>query len=89
MSEKKDEKIHKFLKYSFLWKHIVKLSISRNSLPIPSLDDILRENFTLPNWIMLVAELKRWKRSFEIFLIDHYADDNGKQSEIKKIAIME
>ena len=89
LSKKKDKKIHKFLKYSFLWKHTVKLSISRNSVPIPSLDDKLRKNFTLPNWIMLMAELKRWKKCFEIFLIDHYADDNGKNSGLKRIVIME
>ena len=45
-----------------------------NSLFWTSLDDIILRNFTFPNWIKLVEELIRGKESFEIFLIDHYAD---------------
>ena len=31
------------------------------------------ENFTLSNSIILVEDLIKWKKGFEIFLIDHYA----------------
>ena len=43
------------------------LSISRNSLQTPSLDEILFESFTLPNSNISVKVMIRWKRSFEIF----------------------
>ena len=45
-----------------------------------SLDDMLLGNFTLPNSIISVEDLRRWKRSFEIFLIDHYAGDIGNEN---------
>ena len=64
MAEQKDEK-HTFL------------PISRISLQVPSLYDILLGNFPLSNPIFLVEDLIRWMRWFEIFLIDHCAGDIG------------
>ena len=55
-----------FLKYSFFWKS--------------ALDDIILENFTLPNSTNLVEDLIRWKKGFETFLIDHYAGDIGNKN---------
>ena len=51
------------------------LSISRNSLQTPSLDDIFLRNWTLSNSIILLEDLIRWNRRFAIFLIGHYAGD--------------
>ena len=50
---------------------------STHFLKATSLDDIILGNFTLSNWIILMKELIKWKESFEIFLIDHYAGDIG------------
>ena len=55
-----------------LWKRTAILSISRNYLQV----DILLKIFTLSNSIILVEDLTRWKRGFEIFLFDHYVGDN-------------
>ena len=65
-------------------ENILLLSISRNSLQTPFLDDILLENFILLNLVILVEDLLRWKRDFEIFSIDHYAVKNvaGKYQKI-------
>ena len=57
--------------------HVFEISISKNWLEAPSLDDILLESFTLPNSIISVKDLIRWKRGFEMFLIDYYAGDIG------------
>ena len=62
------------MKYSF-FENVQLLSISRNSLQTLSLDDVLLGNFILSNSVISVKELIRWKRGFEIFLIDHYAGD--------------
>ena len=43
----------------------------------PSLDYILLGNFILSNSIILLEDLIRWKRGFEIFLIGQYAGDIG------------
>ena len=56
-------------------ENVLLLSISSNSLQTPSLDDILLGNFTLSNSAILVEDLIRWKRGFEIFLIKHGAGD--------------
>ena len=71
-----------FLKYSFIFFYlfffffnVLLLSILRNSLQTPSLDDILLGKFTLSNSAILVEDLIRWKRGFEIFLIKHGAGD--------------
>ena len=37
-------------------------------------------NFTLPDSIILVKDLIRWKTGFEIFLTDYYADDIGNKN---------
>ena len=79
MAEKKNKKVH-VLEILTFWKRTVILSILRSSLQIPVLDDILWENFTLSNSIILVKDLTRWKKDFEIFLIDQYAGDNGNKN---------
>ena len=63
-----------FLKQSF-FENALLLSVSKNFLQTPALDDTLLGNFTLPNSIISVKELIRWIRGFEIFLIDPYAGD--------------
>ena len=68
-----------FLKYSF-FENVLLLLISRNSLQTPSLGDTLFGNFTLSNSVISVKDLIRWKRGFEIFLIDHYAGDIGNKN---------
>ena len=68
-----------------MWNHVVDwkkrqenpLFWSTHFLKAASLDDLILKNFTLSNWIILVEELIRWKESFKIFLIDHYAGDIG------------
>ena len=79
MVEKKNKKIH-ILEILIFWKRTVIPSILRSSLQIPFLHDILWENFTLSNSIILVKDLTRWKKDFEIFLIDQYAGDNGNKN---------
>ena len=69
-----------FLKYSFFFENLQVPSVSRNSLQTPSLDHALLGNFTLSNSIILVEDLMRWKRGFDIFLIDYYADDIGNKN---------
>ena len=56
------------------------MSISRNSLETPSLDDIFLGSFTLSNSIILVEDLIKWNRGFEICLIDHYAGEIGNKN---------
>ena len=62
------------MKHSF-FENVLLLSISRSSRQTPYLDDILLENSILLNSIIPVKDLIRLKKSFEIFLIDHYASD--------------
>ena len=64
----------KLLKYPFFenvllycQEIIYKIYISRNSLQIPSLDEILLGNFKLSNSVILVEDVTRSKRGFEIF----------------------
>ena len=75
MTERKDKKIHVLEALFFKKKDVLLLSILRNSLQTPSLDDILLGNFTLSNSAISVEDLIRWKRGFEIFLIKHCAGD--------------
>ena len=63
-----------------LFEDVPLLSISRNSLEIPSLDDIFTGNFTLSNSVISEKDLRRWNRDFEIFLIDHYASEIGNEN---------
>ena len=77
--KKNYKKVHIFEVLIF-FKNILLLSFSRNSLQTPSLYDIIWGNFTLSNSIMLVEDLIRWKRCFEIFLIDHLTDDIGNKN---------
>ena len=58
-----------FLKYYF-FGDIPFLSISRNSLRTPSLDDIFWGNFTLLNSIILVKGQIRGNRGVEILVFD-------------------
>ena len=69
LTEKEDKKIHVFEVLIFP-ENILLLQISRNSLQTPSLDDILLGNFTLSNSIILVEDLIRPKRGFEIYPYD-------------------
>ena len=73
LTVKNNKKI--FLKYWFFFENLQEPSVSKNSLQTPSLDHALLGNFTLSNSIILVEDLIRWKRGFEICLIDYYADD--------------
>ena len=53
---------------------------TRNSLQVPSLIDIILGNFSLSNLTIFVEDLLRWKRCFEIFLIDHCISDIANKS---------
>ena len=77
LTVKNNKKIHVFEELIF-FENLQALSVSRNSLQTPSLDQALLGKFTLSNSIILVDDLIRWKRGFEIFLIDHYADIGNK-----------
>ena len=68
-----------FLKYSFFWIRTVTVNpkkFSWNTI----LDDIFLENFTLSNSIILVEDIIRWKKGFEIFLIDCNAGEIGNKN---------
>ena len=65
-------------------ENVLLLSISRISPQTLSLHNILSGNFTLSNSIILVENLIRGKRAFEIFLIDHCASDIGNKSTAEK-----
>ena len=67
LTQKKDRKIHAFEVLFFL----------KMCCYCQSLGDILLGNFTLPNSIILAEDLIKWKRGFEIFLIDRYAGHTG------------
>ena len=71
------KKIRKFmfLKYSFSWKRTVNVNLKNLNF---------WGHFTLSNLIILLEDLIRWKRSFEIFLIDHYAGDIENKSIARK-----
>ena len=71
------------LKYSF-FEDIPFLSTSRNVLETPSLDDIFLGNFTWPDSSILIEDLIRWNRGFEMFLIDHYASEIGNKNITSK-----
>ena len=77
LSEEKGKKIYIFLSTHFFWKHFVTVNLKRFFL---SSDYILGVNFTWSNSITLVEELIRWRRDFEIFLIDHYTGDTGNKN---------
>ena len=62
------------MKYSFVWKRIVSVNLKK-FLQTTSVGNILLENFTLSNSIILLEDLMKWKRCFEMFLIDYYAGD--------------
>ena len=77
--KKKKKSVHVFEIFIF-WKLAVIFPISRSSLQAASLDDILFGNFTLSNSVILVKDLVRWKRGFEIFLISHYGGGIGNKN---------
>ena len=56
------------------------LSVSRNSLQTLSLVDIILGNVTLSNSTISVEDLIRWKRCFEMFLIDNCAGDTANRN---------
>ena len=55
-----------FLKYSF-FEDVPFLSISRNVLETPSLDDIFLGNFTWSNSSILIEDLIRWHKGLKCF----------------------
>ena len=59
------------LKYSLLKMYCWTVNLKKFSSNT-TLDDILLGHFALSKLIILVEDLTRWKRSFEIFLIEHY-----------------
>ena len=69
-----------FIYLIFFFENLQVPSVSKNSLQTPSLDHAFLGNFTLSNSIILVEDLMRWKRGFEIFSIDYYADDIGNKN---------
>ena len=73
------------LQYSF-FEDVQLPSISRNYVETPSLDDIIFVYFTLPNSIILVEDLIRWNRGFEIFLIDHHSSEI-RNKNVKKVFV--
>ena len=62
------------MKYSFFWKRIVSANLKK-FLQTTSVGDMLLENFTLSNSTILLEDLMKWKRYFEMLLIDYYAGD--------------
>ena len=78
MTVKNNKKIYGF-KVLILWK-TYKYCESQRILFKHHLDYELLRNFTWLNSIILVEDLIRWKRGFEMFLIDHYADDIGSKN---------
>ena len=56
------------------------MSISRNSLETPSLNDVFLRNFTLSNSNILLEDLIRRNKGFEIFLIDCYYSKIGNEN---------
>ena len=73
LTVKNNKKIHVFDAFIF-FENLQVPSISKNYFQTPSLDHALLGNCTL------VEDLTRWKRGFEIFLIDYYADDIGNKN---------
>ena len=71
---KKIDVFEVFISFFFFFFEDVSL-LSIYSLQTPSLDDRFLGSLTLSNVIILVGELIRWKRGFEIFLIYHNAGD--------------
>ena len=70
-----------FLKYSFFENGKYSATVNLGfSLQITFLDDIFFINFSLSNSIISVKNLIKWKRGFEIFLIDYWAIDVGKNN---------
>ena len=79
LTKKRDKKIHVFWSIHF-FENVLLHSIPRNYLQIASFDYKLLGNFTWSKSIILVKNLIRWKRDFEIFLIDHHAGDIGNKN---------
>ena len=77
--DKTDKKTH-FFEVPIFLKKVLLLSISRNYMLTLFLDDTLFENFSSSNSIILVGDQIRWKRGFEIFLINNHTDDIGNKN---------
>ena len=73
LTEKKGKKIYVSEALIFS-KHTVTVNLNK-FLQTPSSDNVVGGKFTCSNSIILVEDLTRWKRGFELFLIDHYAGD--------------
>ena len=76
LNEKKDLKKSRCWNTHF-FESILLQSISRNYLRPPSLDNTILGSFPSSNSIILVEDIIRWKRCFEIFLIFNFAGDIG------------
>ena len=89
--KKKDKKIHVFKELIFLRTYFFCQSqeiLFKHHLYLI----YFWEQFTLSNSIILVEDLIRWMRCFEIFLIDHWAGDIGNKNiatKYKKILVSE
>ena len=79
MTQKRYKKVHVFRVLIFV-EDATLLSFWRNSFQTTSLDDKSLGNFTLSNSIILVEDVIKWNKSFEIFLIGHYASDVGNKN---------
>ena len=65
------------------FENIRLLLISRDSIHTLSSDDILAGNFTWSNSTILVEDVIKWKKDFEILMIDYYAGDIGSKNNKK------
>ena len=74
-------KVWKFtvLEHSLLWKCTVTVNLKKFSSNTISRWYICGL-FTWSNLIILVEDLVRWKRGFEMFLIEHYTGDIGNKN---------
>ena len=79
LTEKKDIRKFTLLKCSFSWKRTFTVNLKTFSS-----NTIFRwytfSNFISSNSIILVEDLIKWKRCFEIFLIDYCAGDIGNKN---------
>ena len=64
LTKKKKEKENSCFWSTHFFEDVHVMSISRNSLEAPFLNNIFFGNFTLSNSIILVEDLKRWNRGF-------------------------
>ena len=83
LTEKKDKEVQVFWSTDF-FGILLLLSIPINYLQTPFLGYIHLGSFTLSKSVILMNDLIRWKRGFEILLIDHHAGDIGNKNIANK-----